>query len=1216
MARNIRWDESVLENALSLVEALLQLSEHQLEDLKLPLIAKWENDKLRITGFDTKKTNAKASRTVELGTKKEYLLKQIQEAGKTLKCPKHKELEEIQTVLDLLSELGVRQDNKSAKNKGYWKFAIALKHQTATVQENLEVVKHKWKEHSKTNPRKSSLTTQTASNSINWRHICGEMLNKHKRLTTDELLYTHEDMKFQFDDIHVPLALVQRTKPDKRQENITPEFGSQLIQPVEYEERQKLQHDDFLEKVLKQGIGKTQGKRIALIGEPGAGKTTLLQTIAFWIIEENLGLPIWISLADLQLQNGSFQNFDEYLRESWLPKAVSNLTPATKSDFISSFESGQVWLLLDGVDEIVGGTNSPLQVISSQLDGWIAKSCVVLTCRLNVWEANLNALNDFETFRLLDFDYPLQVKQFINNWFHLQKPAYQNPLQNKERNKKEEELWQELNKPERQRIQDLVKNPLLLALLCATWQSTEKGLPDTKAGLYHLFVKHFYSWKSNRFHTTEKQRRELNAALGDLAKQALDGESSRFRLHHEFISNLLGDPEDKGSLFWLALQLGWLNKVGIAAEADTQEEVYAFYHPTFQEYFAALGVDDWDFFLPRKHKDKPVKDKDKPSQYRRYRVFEPQWKQTIILWLGRNKNKVSEKIKEEFIIALLNFQDGCGYHYECIAYFLVAVSINEFVNYKYAEKIINILILAAFGNICLFNQSKIIRPITEAAKAVIPQTTRTIAIKFLVQLIENSNNQYYLIKIAEILGEIDYDNSIAIATLIRLIQTNQNQAHINRIIEILGKITRKNTSSITMLLNIMEKPDEFICLDTENKNFYKIHNLDYLPHCPTLQYALGEIAKHNQNIIDSLIKLVYKCKNELVHKQIAICFEFIKADSQDIVDALIYMIKNSQHKYTRRQATGSLGKITQSNPKAIATFIALLQNHQFEDEFTCILAMAGLSRTRINHLSIINTFVDLINYSENESLCHQAALSLRWIGKHSTTAAQVLVNLIYRTKEESTQLTAVESLIEIDSDNSIIIQTLINLIKTSRNEYVLRQAAEFLGKVTKEHQIGFDTLVNLIAQSQDEAILRYSVSTLVEVYKDNPMTVNILAKLVKNSSNDLISLHIIEKLSQIDKDNPIISDFLVKLLLQSQEKSLQKQAVQLLKNVLFETQSMPEIITILKGYLTDKLYNSDFERFNNCYEIIWHCAQFMIYPDFYEAWHSEDNNRLDIALGR
>jgi len=103
-----------------------------------------------------------------------------------------------------------------------------------------------------------------------------------------------------------------------------------------------------------------------------------------------------------------------------------------------------------------------------------------------------------------------------------------------------------------------------------------------------------------------------------------------------------------------------------------------FYHATFQEYFAALAVDDWDYFLPRNHVNFPVVGKE-------YRIFEPQWKQVILLWFGRGD--VVDEEKEEFINKLVNFDDGCGEAkfedsdrglYEYRAYFVAASGIVEF----------------------------------------------------------------------------------------------------------------------------------------------------------------------------------------------------------------------------------------------------------------------------------------------------------------------------------------------------------------------------------------------------------------------------------------------------------------------------------------------------------------------------------------------------------
>jgi hypothetical protein len=91
-------------------------------------------------------------------------------------------------------------------------------------------------------------------------------------------------------------------------------------------------------------------------------------------------------------------------------------------------------------------------------------------------------------------------------------------------------------------------------------------LPDTKAALYKQFVEAIYLWKDKEFSTTPDQRKLLNEQLGQLALQAIDRKDSRFRLLESFVRDLLGEPDEEGSLFCLALRLGWLNKVGVAAE--------------------------------------------------------------------------------------------------------------------------------------------------------------------------------------------------------------------------------------------------------------------------------------------------------------------------------------------------------------------------------------------------------------------------------------------------------------------------------------------------------------------------------------------------------------------------------------------------------------------------------------------------------------------------
>jgi energy-coupling factor transporter ATP-binding protein EcfA2 len=660
---------------------------------------------------------------------------------------------------------------------------------------------------------------EPTANDIDWREVCETMLNR--RLSSN-LLTANEDINFNLDDIHVPLALVERRQRDKRPGETRAEDGSQLYEPTGYEEKQRFEHDQFLQDILGKGEGKTKGRQIAIIGEPGAGKTTLLQKIAFWILEERSDLPIWISLADLQ-----GRELGDYLLETWLKQAIpsSRLSEQVREDFLAQLEQGRVWLLLDGVDEMAteratGGL--PLQQIATQLKGWIASARVVLTCRVNVWEANINALEAFETYRMLNFKYPTQVEAFIGKWFERSDAT------------KGEALRQELAKAEYQRLQDLVKNPLRLTLLCSTWQTSE-GLPETQAALYERFVEKIYQWKQNYFPTTEQQRQQLNHALGELARRGIDDAASPFRLRHQLVTEVLGDCDDDKSLFALAMQLGWLNQVGVAAEDDT-EKVYAFYHATFQEYFAALSLEDWDFFLPENHINHLVPGK-------RYRIFDPLWKQTILLWLGR-KDLQKDK-KEEFISRLIEFKDRCRSFYEERAYFLAAAGIAEFKECDQADEIVGQIVRWGFG---YFNEEKqewrtFLYPIASNARTVLGETERTKAISGLVHLIAHSQSEYTRWQAADSLGKIDPGNPEAIAGLVNLI------AH---------------------------------------------------------------------------------SEDESTRWKAVLSLEVIGAGNAEAIAGLVHLIAHSQSESTRRQAASSLGKIDPGNPEAIAGLVNLIANSEYE----------------------------------------------------------------------------------------------------------------------------------------------------------------------------------------------------------------------------------------------------------------------------------------------
>ncbi|XWK86089.1 MAG: hypothetical protein U7127_17920 [Phormidium sp.] len=79
---------------------------------------------------------------------------------------------------------------------------------------------------------------------------------------------------------------------------------------------------------------------------------------------------------------------------------AENVTPEIRKSLKQLFATGKVWLLLDGVDEMAA--SSPIEALArirEQLIDWVGKARVVLTCRLNVWDAAIrNMVTDFDTF--------------------------------------------------------------------------------------------------------------------------------------------------------------------------------------------------------------------------------------------------------------------------------------------------------------------------------------------------------------------------------------------------------------------------------------------------------------------------------------------------------------------------------------------------------------------------------------------------------------------------------------------------------------------------------------------------------------------------------------------------------------------------------------------------------------------------------------------------
>jgi hypothetical protein len=279
--------------------------------------------------------------------------------------------------------------------------------------------------------------------------------------------------------------------------------------------------------------------------------------------------------------------------------------------------------------------------------------------------------------------------------------------------------------------------------------------------------------KKGVFPTTSAQQRDLNAALGRLALKAID-KGFKSILPHSLVYEELEKPHPE--LFDLADKLGWLNRVA-DEPGNPLKSVYAFFHPTFQEYFAACAIPDWDFFLPRTHVDRPVTDKDNPEKYKQYRIFETQWKEVILLWLGRKDLPNQEK--ERFIKKLMEFEDGCGLpnFYGDLGYFIAAAGTSEFLECPETMAIMDELIKFAFGKFDFerWEQTSYLHPIPLRSIEALQNMPHDKLVDKLISIMDLNSCNYLLVKPANLLLQSDYTNTELLISLINFLGENHKE---------------------------------------------------------------------------------------------------------------------------------------------------------------------------------------------------------------------------------------------------------------------------------------------------------------------------------------------------------------------------------------------------------------------------------------------------------
>ncbi len=342
-----------------------------------------------------------------------------------------------------------------------------------------------------------------------------------------------------------------------------------------------------------------------MLGPPGSGKSTLLlwvqQQVALCERELVLGdgqaLPVLIRVRELQgvssqgvlqgrrlveLATGS-RDFAALMPDGWIDRR---------------FASGQVLLLLDGLDETDASTRDAV------LFPWLANLLknhpvwrVVATSRPagfpeSAFMSSESSEGTFSpwhpaVYTLQEFGRE-EVIAYLRNWCMQVRIANNEPVPEAARRGQEDADQIAAAVARHPAVENLARTPLLLSAICLVYRFEGGSLPDDRVALYRLCVEGLLDrWDAQKglrslFTAEEKLQvcRELAAWMMYAGRRACTYSEAR-----HVAKKVLGNPASAEALIGHVL-----NRAGLLIER--QPGILSFAHLTFQEYLTALAVRD------------------------------------------------------------------------------------------------------------------------------------------------------------------------------------------------------------------------------------------------------------------------------------------------------------------------------------------------------------------------------------------------------------------------------------------------------------------------------------------------------------------------------------------------------------------------------------------------------------------------------------------------